>query len=321
MDKTFAKAVNFIADRHFFIHIFLVIVVLVFGIGLYFQQGTQTQESLAQQMLHREQVITRSGSISLSVFVQSLSDQVSTYSSDSDIVSYNKNETPEDLNSLLNSWQNTPVTGVVLINKNGVVTYGVDRMGETGIGTDVSTREYYLWSKTAKAGDRYIGSPIVSKIGFDTGRYIVPVVSPIIKDGKFNGVLVVTFLVDEATAKFLDPLKISKSTLVFVLDHDGNFVFSPIPKLIGTNFTNLFSGTNFPGKDKIISGFKSEFANSDSQGKFDITIPNLVDGNALTRFLMTYSVVNLGPGNDWSLIVMTPASMRFSLPAPSTLIK
>ena len=316
MTEVFDKWVDFVGKKHFSIHLILVILALAVGIVLYFEEGNSTQTALADQMLHREQVVTRSGSISLSTFVQDLSNQVSAYSTWPYIESFDKDNVQDDVNILLHSWENTPVSGILLIDKNGVVRYGADRNRVVGIGADLSKVAYYTWAKTAIPGDRFVGSPIVSKIGFTTGRYIVPVAAPVFKDGKFNGVLVITFLVDDATTKFLDPLKISDNTLVFVLDHDGNFVFSPIPNLIGTNFTNLFNDRSFPGKDGVIAGFKGEFAKPDTQGKFDITIPNLMYGNTLTRFLMTYSVANLGPGNDWSLIVMTPASDAFLFTGP-----
>lgn len=314
MSRLFWHFVDVVNRRHFLIHLLLVIIALSVGIFIYFNQGISTQNALAEQVLHRQQVTARAGALSLEQFLNDFGKSLSIIARDESVIDPDQVKTTSDLKTFVDTWVSSStintINSISFLNTKGVVIYNYNTGGLTNyIGEDFSDREYFKWAVVAKKGDYYIGSPVIAKTGISAGSYIIPFSSPVIgTDGKFKGALITSIKIENIVEKYSYPLKISNDSAVFLLDSRGDFVFSPIPNLIGTNFEKVFGN--------IESKLTNEFDTTKSEGKLDVTMPNLLKDGAMTRFLLAYSVINLRPGVSWPLIILTPASDAFLFAGP-----
>ena len=290
----------------------LVAIVLIIGILIYFQQGTSTQSALAEQTFEREEVEVKAGNTLLEAFIGHLSNQISAYSIRSDIVSSDPREIQTDLGTLVEGWKDGPISGVILVDTNGLVKFGLDRQGNTGVGTDVSDSEYFRWAKTAKEGDSFVGNPTLSKIGFTKGEYIIPVASPVVKNGKFNGVLVASFLLDEVTTKFLSPLRTSDNTLIYLVNQSGVILSASIQNLAGLSYLDYVQSIS--GGSNTAQTLGSIF----SSGTGGSVVTSLLDetkNRAPSQYLIVYSPISLG-SSHFVFSIATPENTTVSYVNP-----
>jgi hypothetical protein len=195
---------------------------------------------------------------------------------------------------------------IILVDKNGVVKYGADRFGSTGEGINVTERDYFKWAKSATEGGVHFVEPYQSKIGFTSGSFVISAVSPLFKDGKFNGAFVTGFLLSEATQRFLEPLKITDDTRIYLMYQNGVILFGPVKELVGINYLDYMEKSSVPGKQEIIKELKGAL-NSDEENKLDIVLPNENKKGALTRYLVAYAPVIVGD-QHWTIGVATPVA-------------
>jgi flagellar basal body-associated protein FliL len=308
----FKKYINFITRKHLLVYAVLVVATLVVGIFVYFQQGISTQSALAEQIFEREEVAVKAANVLLDTFVGNLSNQISAYSTNSDIISFDPQGTPEDLGILLKSWKDSPASEVLLVDANGFVKFGLDRQGNTVTGTNLSDREYFNWAKTAKEGDSFVGDPIISRIGTTKGEYIVPVASPVIKNGKFNGVLVASFSLDEATTKFLNPLKISDNALIYLTDQNGTILSASIPSLVGVNYLDYVR--SIPGGSNTAQTLSTTLTSA-TAGKLGASLPDETKNQAPAEYLIVYSPIFFG-SSHWVFSIATPKDVALSYAKP-----
>lgn len=274
----------------------------------------QTSDLLIDQMLRREQSAIGAGAEIVNVFISSVGFQNSTFARRISIVTPNPDDTPKALMALIDGWKDTPISGAVVTDDEGEVLYGYDRLGSIGQGINVSERDYFKWAKKATEGEEYVGTPIISKIGFANGRYIVPVASPVIKNGRFVGVMVISFLADEIPGRYLNSLKISDETRIYLIDQNGTIVSSPIQQLIGINYLDYISQSGAPDKERIVQTLKASLA-SEKEGNLDITLPDEIKGGVSTRFLIAYTPITAGSAH-WVLAIATPAQEALVYAAP-----
>ncbi len=273
----------------------------------YFFLVWRVSSTLTEQILYREELAAKAGSNSISIFIENLGFQLSIFASRPSIVTPNPQDTPHALKTLFEGMYSTPITGAILADSQGIVLYGFEKPGSLAGGEDISDREYFKWAQTAKNGEVYVGSPIISKVGFSNGRYIVPLATPVIKDGQFNGVLVTAFFIDELAAKYLDELKITGNTRIYVIGKDGIVISSPVEKLLGLNYFDYLKKSNLDGINKAIGKLQSALT-SDTAGTIDLFLPNETkNGTIPTRFLVGYAPVEI-KDSRWLLAIATPST-------------
>lgn len=299
------------------VQVIFLTIAITFGVIVYYYRDVTTKNALASQLLHRQQVIARSGAISLTGFTNSIGRSLRVMAKTTDLTSGQKSRIDEQLAAFVNSWYDTPVRGISFTNKDGVVVSNKNRAGIEQVGQDVSDRQYFIWGREAPESDYFIGSPVVSRFGETKGNYVVPVATPIYgKDGEFAGVLTAVMDLRAMVTWYSEPLKISDKTNVYLINPKGEFVFSSVPKLQGTSVAGLFGDIDFPGKDKMVNYFLQKIKSTDPEGKADLVLPDMENGGTLTRYLASYSRVRLDSGEQWTLVVVTPASDAFLFIAP-----
>ena len=267
---------------------------VVLAVALFYWITNVNEAVLVEQTLHREQVIARSGALSIESFLKLVSKsllQTAYFISEAD-------QPSEDiLSDFVSGWADTPVTGTVLTDEDGVVQININKISKPEVGTLLADRPYFIWAREAVRGKVYISEPIVSRLGASKGQSIITISTPIVENARFRGVLVVGVLLNDLTSEYLDPLKISENTQVDLLDSDGNFLQTPYAEVLEKNI--------------------GERLKSAKEGKMNVTYPD-IDGT-LRRYLVAYAPINYA-NKDWLLAISTPVddAMAFYRPFSKT---
>ena len=316
MNKILHKWMKIVSHNPLATYLFFMTLSITIGVVFYFWKGVTTQNAMAEQLLHRQQIIARAGALSTSSFLNNLGRVVAVHASRSVFLSESTDAKNADLRSFMSEWMDTPVNGIIMVNSSGIAVASSNRVLDPKNPTNFADRKFFTWAKlNAMPGQYYIGEPVIARIGLLTGKYIVPVASPVFdKNGDFKGVLVASVSVDKLVSTFANPLKISENTMIFVVDDNANFIFSSVPSLTGKSITSVFEGVNFPGKDSAITLIYKHLPNGD-EGKLDLTLPNIYQDKKMTRYLVAYSKLNLDQ-NKWSFAVVSPADEAFLFTGP-----
>jgi len=173
---------------------------LIFSVIFLFIFFNKTsRNSLIEQIQHRQQMAVRAGANSIESFLSLIGNNLV-------ILSNNPNQ--ENLDQFIKLWSKSDVTGIIVTDRQGVVIRISNTLGIKDLGSDISSRDYFDWSKTAKRGEYRVFPPVVSKIGASKGNYIFPVAVPLLdSNGKFNGSLVVSILLSDLANVYINNFK------------------------------------------------------------------------------------------------------------------
>lgn len=300
-----------------YVHLVCLVLTIAVGAAIYFIEGHSTQEVLAEQMLHREQVIVRSGAQNLFNFMSGVGRGLAVTASTNRAKEGSNESLKSVLRDYVRTWDGTPVISVTYLDKNGIAKINANRREVNDVDTDLADRDYYLWAKDALPGSFQIGRPVISRLGITKDEFVVPIAAPVYTtEGEFNGVLASVIYLDSMVEMFSEPLKISDNTTVHLLNSQGDFVFSGIKDLEGKDISEIFGKAEFQGKDNILKTFIEEFASANTEGKFDLVFPDILNGGKMTRNLLAYSSFKVDEGRSWTLIISTPANDAFLFTGP-----
>ena len=134
---------------------------LIFSVIFLFIFFNKTsRNSLIEQIQHRQQMAVRAGANSIESFLSLIGNNLV-------ILSNNPNQ--ENLDQFIKLWSKSDVTGIIVTDRQGVVIRISNTLGIKDLGSDISSRDYFDWSKTAKRGEYRVFPPVVSKIGAQEG--------------------------------------------------------------------------------------------------------------------------------------------------------
>lgn len=244
---------------------------------VYLRLSALSQKALVEQILHREQVISRAGARAMEVFLKDLQ---------SSIVVLAIDPTPTKLREFVARSQPGPVVGVIITDSEGKVKLSVNRsqIPLAGLVT-IADRDYFVWAKTAMSGEVDFGKSIVSKVGASKGKYILPVTTPLIKAGQFQGVLTMAVLLEDLISRYLEPLKLSEETRIYLLNREGVILAKE-------------------GEQSIAEGLNQALVVGKEQ-KLDLVLTDEQRSGRLTRFLIATSPIEL-KNRHWVLAVASP---------------
>lgn len=284
--------------------VFSAIFFVALGFIFYLVLGRSARETLIEQMLHREQVVVRSGAASIESFFELTGRSLIILSKNQDIISQDKNS-QRALEEFISHWESTPVVEAIIVDKDGKVVF-VGNKTQTGFVTGVSLadRDYFLASSKAKEGEVFVGGPLLPRLGAFQGELLVPISTPIFKEGEFKGVLAAGISLSKLTNGYLDPLKISPQTEVYVLSGDGEVLYAPFKEIIGRNIFQQVSENPFLGSEVLMGEVKKRL-DKGGEGKADIAYPKNLEGLTLKRMLIAYSPIEINEGRFF-LAVATP---------------
>ena len=284
------------------IFVFSAIFFVGLGVAVYVLMGKEAVSMLSEQMLHREQAITRAASNSIHGFVDLLGKSMIVY-----LRTYG-GDREELASSFTSEWKGTPVFSAVIVSKDGIVDTVYERAAKFiphEVSPKVDDRDYYIWAKSAKAGEIFVGNPIKPRSGTVQDQFLLPLSTPIMKNGVFDGVFGVTLLLDDLTKSYLDSLRISDKTEVYLVSQEGLIIYSDrFQEPIGRNIFDHLEENSFLGSS-LVSGVVRDTLNAGGEGKLKIVYPSF-DSGILSEKLIAYAPVNLGNGQHWFLAVATP---------------
>jgi C4-dicarboxylate-specific signal transduction histidine kinase len=272
-----------------------------------------SQTALEEQTLHRQQVVARSGSIMLKDFILSLERSESDFISDTTTIT-DIQLLQDRLARHLDQFADTPVSAVGVLDKNGKEIVAVDRGGGIFKGTDYSERLHFQWAKTAKTGEFYLSKPVVSKHGVEQGKHIGVLSTPIYLKGKFSGVLSMAFSISSLTKTYLDPIKLTDTSRVYLLTSDGTIIYSPIERLNGVNYFDIMAKQHYDGKDVMVANMHAAL-DGPGEGKFKGLLVN-EETRELTNYLLAYSPIYFNNQKIWTLGVASPEDVALDFIGP-----
>lgn len=270
------------------------VVIALLAVFIYLLAERNTQQSLIEQMLHRQQVIARAGAKSIEAHLINTENGLKLLVRSQRVVVMGK-DVQEVLNDYISDRKGTPTTGAAVINREGKIIANANNLGgPTEIGMSVADRAYFAWAKGAREGEVYLGGPMVSRLGATKGQTIIPIASPIVDNGKFRGAAVTVVLLSKLTELYLNPLKISDQTQVYLVNRDGVLLYAPYERLVGVNYFDYLKSKPYKGSEEALAPLKKSVEGKGEEGKLDILLPNEQQGGTPTRFLIAYSPLKLG---------------------------
>jgi hypothetical protein len=314
-DDSLGRFIHFITRSASFILVALIVISVTAACVLYLKTVRSTEKVLVEQMLHREQVVARAGAKSFENFLTYLGFQLSTYSSRRAIINI-ESSTQQSLDELVQTWSGTPMVGVALTDANGVTLLNSNSEDVRSIGVDLGDRDYFKELKNDPSpGKIAFGEPTMSALGVSKGQYIVPVAVAVVDGaGRFKGVLASSMLLTEATKLYLDPLKISPETRIYLISSRGRILSAPNPTLSGQNYFEYLEKKNYKYTEELKSKMLDVLTKGGEQ-KLDVYLPEEPDLTP-TRFLIATDVIAYGNGKGWTLAVASPADEAFAFAGP-----
>lgn len=253
-----------------------------------------TNDSIVEQVQHRQQLSVRATSKSIEVLLNSIG---------RNLVLLENNINQSELDNFISLWSDSYVTGLVVTNENGIIIKNSNTTGAKAVGIDVSDRDYFKWAETAKDTEYKVFPPVISKTGASEGKYIVTVATPIIRDGKFAGVIDVAILLTDLTSNYIDNTKVLDSSKVYLVTNEGEIIYSDYSELTGKKFMDIFQ-SDFIGKEKITEILLDDLKN-DQETKMKLAVPNLQNKLKLEPYLISSAPIHLS-GQLWKLVIVTP---------------
>lgn len=306
------KAKNIIVSLYNNVFVFSAVFFAGLGIIIYILMGKGAVSMLSEQMLHREQVITRAGSSSIRSFIGSLGRSMVT-----SLINYDGNSSKLTSN-FVSEWFNTPVFSALTVDKKGMVDVLYEKANlfisnETPIKVD--DRDYFIWAKNAKQSEVFISSLIYPRSGTVQNSYLLTLSTPIFKDGSFDGIFVATVLLNDLTKSYLNDMKISDATEIYVIANNGNIIYSDkFEELVGKNVFAYLGDNSFLGS-KYIKAEVQKALESKKEGKTRIVYPKS-DKEGLSERLIAYAPIDLANDQLWYLVVSTPLEDALIFMAP-----
>lgn len=299
------RFISFVNKAFNSIFFFMALTIIVLAGVIYLGFGSGAKAALIEQVLHREQVISRSGALAIESFLDLTGKSLLVLASEPNVYSLEADARNQVID-FVETWMDTPLAAAILVDKEGIVKYDWNRLKKEEVGVSVADREYFAWAKTASKGEVRIFNPIISKLGATKERFIVPIATPLIgAQGNFNGAAVGVILLSELAKDYLDPLKISGNTRIYLLSEEGVILYSPIESLVGANYFDYLSQNPFLGSAVLVPILKERVV-SEEEGKLDIVLLN-EETKKLTRYLIAHSPIFLENKTvHWTLAVATP---------------
>ena len=204
----------------------------------------------SKPVLQREQVLARSQASGLVAYFTTRGNSLAALA---------RSGTAADMEIFLSQWAKKGVTvGVILTDENGIVRFNANVLGTSDTGMSVEDRDYFRWAKTSgKETEYFVGKPVISRLGASKGRMIVPLASPVYRGGEFKGVAVVAIELAPLTERYLDLMKVSSFTEVYLIGQDGDLLYAPGADLTGKSVFEVLRARPFLGSEYIIRRLKA----------------------------------------------------------------
>jgi len=297
-----------------YLGLYLFIVIVVLCTGLYYSTNSSATEALIDLSLEKQTIHTTSGSQAIESYLEQFSRSLATLGKNSDVSSLNK-DSHENLSHFADDWSDDAITGVMLVNKNGIGIYNyVQGKERADLNVDVSDRDYFLWAKSANPGEYFFGEPIIPREKLNGSSITVPISTPLFKNGRFNGALTSGITLSELELKYLSILKYPEGSSVFIMDNHGVMLSGSDDSFVGINYVDYFNDNPFLGSDFVLSKIE-DIINDCESGGFNIALPGRGEVE-FENYLLSHDHIMCDTNNKMTYFMISPVEDSLKLLAP-----
>ena len=252
------------------IPIFIIALVALSSLN-YIQAKKIIQEDIQLQLT--EKATGESNAIKL--WFNIYKDQVATYARSPIILSGTHEEA---MDYLRREYKNNSLYDNILWADTNGVSYSA-----LGSYVNIANRSFF---QQALQGKTVISDPVISQY---TGKLVVAVAAPIIRNGNITGVMCIPIAVDSIVKEILN-IKIEKTGYAFLVSGDGLIIVHPDKQV--ANASNFFAGKNIDASLKIFRKnmlkYKTGFGSFKSNGTLE------------------YAAYSNVPQTNWFLVIQVP---------------
>lgn len=264
--------------------------------AFYFFIGVEAKTSVSDQFAKKQELLVRAEANNITSYINSLGNSIVVLSNLSSMERQDTS-TAKDLDAFINQWKASGVIGgVIYADENGKVIFNSNVIGTPDLGGSVADRDYFAWAKSqTKEGEYFVGQPVVSRLGASEGKTIVVVASPVFRDDEFLGALGVSVELDGIAQHYLEVMKVSDTTDVYLIRSDGTVLYD--------NFNPAANGT----KISQVSSKLEALAGSTKIGSTEMTYVDPVEGK-MEHNSVAFAPVDFGE-RKWTLVMASPVNV------------
>lgn len=300
--------------------IFLVVVIGVIA-GINRATNSQASEALLDRALDRQLKLNKTGAVVISQFINLSAKSLSLMHKYGYELTCNPASCHDTLVSFANRWENSPILDIGVSDKNDILVDNYNFDGISGIGTDLSQRDYLHEVKKLDQGEVHISRPIVSLLGITKDKYIFTLSTPLYESGEYSGAVIVAIQIEDFIKQYFDFAQ-DDDHHVFLLDKEGYVLVASQnineknDYLIGKNVFELLNENSFYNSDVVAEQLK-EMIGSNTPQSNKMLLPEALTGK-IKNNLVTSAPVSLTNSRQgtWTLIIMTPPDSVLSHLAP-----
>ncbi len=266
----------------------------VLGAAFYLILSLGTKARITQELLNRKLTFARAEAANLVSFFEAFGNSLAVTAQSENIKSRNA-KTLSKMDTFVDQWRDSGlVGGIILTDRSGVVRFNANISGTRDTGRSLADRDYFAWAKSrAKVGEYFVGQPVVSRLGATKGEVIVPVAASVGQKSSFSGVLAAAIRLRPLADRYLEALRVSDSTRIFLVDQNGKILYSKL------------------SPDKVEASIFASLP--ELEGKFTPGLEGQFKGE---ENLIAFAPVLLGDQN-WSVIMALPVSEVTSRTTPA----
>lgn len=218
-------------------------------------------------------------------------------------------------------WEDSPIVGIAMVDKNGIVIDNYNFAGVNAVGQDLSDREYLKIAQSLEIGQVHTSEPVISRLGSTQGKYILTLSTPLSENGTYSGALIVPVLIEDFITRYFSFTQNGQSQ-IYLVDSDGTILIASqdhrqkVSAFIGKNLFEVINENPFFDSEAVAMEL-NEMINSPEPQSTQLVLPNSFDGQIKKSLVTSAPVKSSDDGQGtWTLLMITPAESILSYLAP-----
>lgn len=289
--KTFRGIFNYIQNRGNLILFVCVFLVISISCVVYSESGKIAKNVAEEQMLHRETVLVRAEAIIVKNFFADREKKLLYLSTLPEVINKTRGALLDTyLKDVLIATRSEAITDVTLVDENGIVLERASNYNEK-IGDNISDQAHFIAAKDIKNKGKIIYSSVMDStlVGLEKGSKIIVLVAPLWKGTTFKGVINLVVSLTDLAKYYLEPLKVTDSTNVYIFDNNGSVIASTTPKFVGINLIEYAKEYKWDGYEYFISVMQKITNSEDGKAIMNFRL----DNGTVTQRLAAYTPIQV----------------------------
>jgi len=293
------------------------VMILTIGILIFWTAGDKADKGMTERVKTQVLISARSQAFSIAEFFKDKQVDLLLLAESEPVKTMEEKEGRKVLKVYVdNLYQKSGnVVDVVRVDKSGVIVWNINiKENREGEGALIADREYFIWAKEQKEpGEVFISKPVIARGGLFKGNWAVATATPVFYQGTFNGIVFVSFLVEDLTKKYITPVALSLETSSLIIAQDGTIVASNESGLVGRNAIELAQQKEWKGREEMTLLLKSSL-----EGKEKVVVHPCFRFGGFDnpkKAISSYSPIRVN-GNLWSMWISVPyeGAIKFAWP-------